>query len=113
MTRDDAMQLMSIRLYDLLGKMFSHFRLWAPKLGHRRSAVGFASGGSVSEFADLEIEIDAAAIRVLEAGWDTLTVAERVMVEQTLGVLPWVFTARPGVLESAVEKLEKRLRMIG
>jgi hypothetical protein len=54
-----------------------------------------------------------AAIRVLEAGWDDLTLAERSVIEVVLGRQPDVWTVRLEVYESAVEKLEKRLRMIG
>ncbi len=106
------MQLMSIRLYSLLCLMYATFRNWGPRIGFPSSSAGFYSGGSVADFSDLEEACDAHAVQALEVGWDALTAAERIMVEQTIGVLPWVFTARPGVLESAVAKLEKRLRVI-
>ena len=113
MNRDEYLQLMSCRLYDLLGLMFAKWRRWSPKIGWPSSSCGFSSGGSVSEFSDLEDECDMAAIRVLEAGWDDLTLAERTVIEMVIGRQPWVWTVRPGVYESAIAKLEKRLRMIG
>jgi hypothetical protein len=113
MTREDALQLMSCRLYDLLGQLFAYYRNWRPKIGYPANSAGFSSGGSVSEFADLEDEVDTAALKVLEAGWDELGESERVYIEMLMGVTPWVWTVRPSVMESAIEKLEKRLRMIG
>lgn len=113
MTRDEALQLMSVRLYDLLGMMFAKWRAWMPKVGYPSCSAGFASGGSVSEFEDLEEECDAAAVRVIEAGWAELTLAERTAIEILWGRMPDVWTVRPGVYESAIKKLEKRLRMIG
>jgi hypothetical protein len=105
--------MMSCRLYDLLGLMFARWRLWGPRVGWPTSSCGFASGGSVSEFSDLEEECDLAAIRVLEAGWDGLTLAERTVIEVVLGRQPDVWSVRMEVYESAIAKLERRLRMIG
>lgn len=113
MTRDDALQLIHPRLYALLCFMFAKFRNWGPRLGYPSHSAGFSSGGSVSEFEDLEDEVDSSAVRVLEAGWSDLTLAERTMIEQVVGLQPWVWTARPGVMESAIAKLEKKLRTIG
>ena len=113
MNRDQYLQLMSCRLYDLLGLMFAKWRKWSPKVGWPSSSCGFASGGSVSEFSDLEEECDMVAIRVLEAGWDDLTLAERTVIEAILWRQPDVWVVRLDVYESAVAKLEERLRMIG
>lgn len=113
MDRNEALQLMSCRLYDLLGLMFAKWRNYMPRVGWPSSSCGFATGGSVSEFEDLEIECDEAAIRVLEAGWDELSLAEKTAIEVLWGKMPDVWIVRPGVYESAIAKLEKRLRMIG
>jgi hypothetical protein len=113
MNREEYLQLMSCRLYDLLGLMFAKWRSYMPKVGWPTSSCGFSSGGSVSEFEDLEDQLDTAAVRVLEAGWGDLTPAERTAIEVVLGGMPNVWTVRPGVYESAIAKLEKRLRMIG
>ena len=113
MNRDEALQIMSCRLFDLLGQLFAHYRNWRPRIGFPSCSAGMGTGGSVSEFADLEDEVDLAALKVLEAGLDELSLAEMVVIEMAVGVQPWVWTVRPGVYESAIEKLEKRLRMIG
>lgn len=113
MTREQALMLMSCRLYALLGLMFSRWRRWRAQTDYPRCSAGFNSGGSVSEFEDLEDDVDRDAVLVLEAGWDGLTPAEKIMVEQAIGLQPWVWTARPGVLESAIAKLERKLRTIG
>jgi hypothetical protein len=110
MNREDCLQLMSCRLYDLLGLMMYRWRNWAPKVGWYSASCGFASGGSVSEFEDLEESVDAHAVTVLETGWTELSPAERLSVEMAIGVQPWVWTVRPGVYESAIAKLEKKLR---
>jgi hypothetical protein len=93
--------------------MFAKWRAYRPKISWPSSSCGFATGGSVSEFEDLEIECDDAAVRVVEAGWDELGASEKIYIEMVMGVTPWVWTVRPCVMESAIEKLEKRLRMIG
>lgn len=115
MSRDEALQLMHCRLYDLLGLMFSKFRHWIPQVEYPRCSAGMTSGGVVGyeSAVDMECEADAEAVRVLEAGFDDLTLAERTMIEQAMGIRPWVWTARPGVLESAIKKLERKLRSIG
>jgi len=104
---------MSPRLYSLLGKLFAYFRNWHPGIGFRSSSVGLSCGGASAEFEELEIQIDIAAMKVLETGWDELNIAERTCVEMALGIQPWVWTARVGVMEAAIEKLEKKLRTIG
>jgi hypothetical protein len=115
MNQEEALMLMSCRLYDLLGKMFSMFRRWMPQTDFPRCSAGMSSGGVVGyESADeLDLEADHDAIRVLEAGWDDLSAAERTVIEVVLGRQPDVWTVRHEVYETAIAKLEKRLRMIG
>lgn len=113
MTQEDALNLIHPRLYSLLCLMFSRFASWRPRIGYSASSVGFSCGWTVSDFEDLENEVDTAAVRALEAGYDELTMAERTMIEQVIGFQPWVWSARPGVMESAIGKLEKKLRIIG
>ena len=113
MTRDDAIQMMSCRLYNLLRVMMMAWRHWRPEELTYKGPSMFATGGSVSSFEDLENEADRAAIDVLEAGWDGLSIAERSFIEQTVGLVPWVWTVRESVAEEAIRKLEKKLREIG
>ena len=115
MSRDDALLMISPRLYELLRKLFVRFRCWAPQTGYPRASAGMATGGSVSyeSFGEWEDEQDSEAVWVLEAAFDGLNPAERTVIEQLVGVLPWVFQARAGVLESAIAKLERKMRGIG
>lgn len=113
MTRDEAILLMSPRLYELLGMMLSRWANWMPQVGFPRVSAGMVSGGRVTidTWEDLESEVDTAAVLAIEAAWGDLSQAERVMIEQCMGRLPWVFTARPGTLEAAIEKLERKIRV--
>lgn len=113
MTREEALLICSCRLYDLLGRMFAAWRAYRPNIGYPSHSAGFSTGGSVSEFCDLEEEVDGAAVQVLEAGWDSLSIAERTAIEMLIGRTPWVWTVREHVMRDAVEKLEKKLRTIG
>lgn len=115
MTRDEAQQFMSRHMYELLGKMFSMFARWAPQIGYPRTSAGLATGGVVGyESADeMDLEADMSAIKVLEAGWDELSPAEQTAIQQVTGHLPWAFGPREEVLMLALEKLDRRMRMIG
>jgi hypothetical protein len=115
MTRDEALQQISCQLYDLLGKMFAMFRRWMPQTGFPRCSAGLSSGGVVGyESADeMDLEADMEAIRVLEVGWDSLTSAERTVIEMIMGVQPWVWVPREEVMQSAIKKLDARLKMLG
>lgn len=115
MNRDDAMMLMHRNLYRLLGLMMSMHRRWMPNTGYPRRAAGLATGGVVGyeTAGEMEDEGDVYAARALEASFDELTPAERICIEMVIGTQPWVWTARPGVMEAAIAKLEKKLREIG
>jgi len=115
MTLDESLLLMSRQLYYFLGLMFARFRHWMPQTDYPRCSAGMSTGGVVGyeSASGLEDEADCEAIAALEAAFDDLTLAERTMIEQVMGIQPWVWTAREGVLESAVRKLEKKLRSIG
>ena len=111
MTRDEAMQLMSCRLYWLLSMMAVRWRNWRPKIGYPSCSAGFNTGGSVSDFDDLEHEGNAAAIAALETGWADLNPAERTVIEMIVGLQPWVWVPRESILLSAIDKLERKVRI--
>ena len=113
MTRDDAVMMVSQQLYRGLSMMFAHWRRWRPKVGFPSSSVGFSTGGSVSELEDLEDAADMELERILEAGWIGMSLAERTCIEMLMGKMPWVWSARPGVMESAIEKLNAQMRKVG
>ena len=113
MNRDEALQLMSLELYRLLGLMFAQFKVINSRTGFPRASAGFATGGSVSSFEDLDHNCSTDAADVLSvAWWQDLTQAEQVSVEMAMGIRPMVWTVRPGVYEAAVAKLERKLREI-
>ena len=115
MNRDDALQLMTCQLYRLLGLMFSRFRRWMPQVDYPRCAVGLSTGGVVGyeSAVEMEDEADAEAVRALEAAYDDLSPAERIFIEMCIGLQPWVWTVRESVANSAIRKLETKLRGIG
>lgn len=101
------------RLEYLLDQMHRAWRSWMPRISWPVSSVGFASGGSVSDFEDLEDEIDGHALRVTEAAFDDLNPAERLALSVAMGWEPSVWTVREGVLEVAIEKMQRLLRKGG
>lgn len=115
MTHDEAVQAMSFQLYRLLGLMFFRFRCWMPNTGYPRSSPGMSTGGLVGFESAMEMldDADAEATHALEAGYDDLNQEERIIIEQCMGIRPWGFVTHAAPLESAISKLENKLRSIG
>lgn len=101
------------RLEYLLDQMHRAWRAWRPRLGWPEASCGFHSGGSVSDWEDLESEVDGHALRATEAAFDDLTPAERLSLGVAMGWEPAVWTVRAGVLEVAIAKLEAGIRRRG
>ncbi len=115
MTREEMLYMIPPGVFRLLNMMFFRFRVWRPRVGYPSVSAGFASGGAVGidSIEDMEEEADTYAVGVTEAAYDELNTAERIAIRVAMGQEAAVWAWRDGVLESAIEKLESRLRRNG
>lgn len=115
MTRDQALQLMSWHLYRVFKVMYLRCKHHVECHGYAKRSAGFSSGGSVGYESsdDLGDEQDVIAANILETFYfEKLTKAEQAAIEQAVFGAPAVWTYRDGVLDSAIKKLEGKLREI-
>ena len=105
-------QMIPPRMHHLLKLLFWRFRVWRPKVGFPSASAGFATGGSVSEFEDLEEEADGYAVSVIESAYDQLTCGQREVIRLVVDG-PTVWTVREGVLREAIESIALAMRRGG
>ena len=95
MKRDDTiLNLIPDQLYGLLLAWHRYGKGWRPNISWPSHSAGFATGGSVSGWDDLEAEVDHHAMRMIDRAWAMCPADGKVVIEVAMGWLPGGWTIR-------------------